>query len=82
MANPSHKVAPRHGLYTAMIGGHSWSRGPRAELRTIRECRAWAEEYGATADYCSIYNAKGVLVGQHSRDTSGSGNRWFRDCWF
>jgi hypothetical protein len=64
--------------YIAEIGGSSWARGPRLECATIREARKTAEEYGTTADYCYIYNAKGRLVGSHHRDTSGDGTRWFR----
>jgi hypothetical protein len=64
--------------YTARIGGHSWSRGPEAEFGTIRECRAFAESYGSTADYCTIEDHKGRAVASHRRDTSGDGMRWFR----
>ena len=66
------------GPYTASIGGHSWSRGPEAEFRTVRECRAYAESYGTTADYCTITDNKGRVVASHRRDTSGSGCNWFR----
>jgi hypothetical protein len=64
--------------YTAEIGGSSWSKGPKVEFATIREARAWAEEYGTTADYCLIYNSKGRLVASHRRDQNGNGQNWFR----
>lgn len=66
----------RQGPYTAKLGGNSWSRGPEDEFTTIREARQWAEGYGCTADWCSIYNAGGALIAEHLRDTSS--NRWFR----
>lgn len=68
----------KRGPYVAEVGGHSWSRNPRAEFETVRECRDWAESYGGTADYCSIYDANSVLVGRHRCDPSGRGQRWFR----
>lgn len=68
----------RRGPYTAQIGGQSWSVGPQAEFSTIREARYWAEEYGTTADWCSIYDPQGALVASHRRDTSGCGDRWYR----
>jgi hypothetical protein len=64
-------------LYRAKIGGAAWAEGPTAEFRTIREARAWAEEYGTTADYCLIFDLKGRLVAEHRRDT-GSPGRWYR----
>jgi hypothetical protein len=67
-----------HGPYTAEIGGSSWSRGPKAIFQTIREAREWAEEYGTTADHCSIYDPMGRLVGEHRRDTSAKNPKWFR----
>jgi len=66
------------GPYTARIGGSSWSRGPTDEFATIRECRQYAESYGTTADYCSIYDAKGCKVAEHRRDSNGDGTNWFR----
>lgn len=68
----------RRGPYTAEIGGASWAQGPRAEFATIREARAWAEEYGTTADRCVIRDAKGREVARHCRDRNGDGTRWFR----
>jgi hypothetical protein len=64
------------GPYTAEIGGGSWAQGPVQQFATIREARAWAEEYGSTADRCTITDAKGRKVGEHRRD--GSSGRWFR----
>lgn len=66
--------------YRAEIGGASWSQGPVAFFDTIREARAWAEEYGTTADICVISNARnGVVVARHLRDTSKShAARWYK----
>ncbi len=64
------------GPYTAQIGGSSWSLGPSAEFPTIRACRGWAEEYGDTADYCTITDAKGNIVGSHRLNPNAPG------CWF
>ena len=72
-----HEMETKMTRYTAQIGGSSWSHGPKAEFKTIREARAWAEEYGATADWCTIYDLKGRAVAQHRRDTSGTGQNWF-----
>ena len=66
------------GPYIAKIGGSSWAQGPEAALPTIRGCRAWAEGYGTTADWCTITDAKGRVVGEYRRDTGGTGTRWFR----
>ena len=66
------------GPYTAAIGGSGWSRGPRAEFRTIREAREFAEGYGTTADWCRIEDHAGREVASHRRDSSGDGSRWFR----
>jgi hypothetical protein len=63
--------------YTATIGGSSWHTGPVAEFPTIRACRAWAEEYGTTADYCTITDAKGREVASHRRDPNAPGG-WYR----
>ncbi|CAB4144323.1 hypothetical protein UFOVP469_24 [uncultured Caudovirales phage] len=64
--------------YTAHVGGRSWSVGPTAEYPTITDCRKWAEEYGTTADWCSITDSKGREVGSPRRDSNGDGTRWYR----
>jgi hypothetical protein len=64
--------------YTAKITGSQWSRGPQAEFNTIRECREWAEGYGALGDNCLIYDNTGKLVAQHSRDRNSTGTDWFK----
>lgn len=64
--------------YTARVSGHSWSVGPTAEFPTITACRKWAEEYGTTADWCSIEDSKGREVACHRRDSSKDGTRWYR----
>lgn len=66
------------GPYTAELFGSSWSIGPRSQFATVRECRRWAEEHGATADSCTIYDASGRAVARHVRDRNGDGLRWFR----
>lgn len=66
------------GPFIAEIGGSSWQQGPQAEFPTIRECRAWAEEYGTTADSCVIMDRHGAVVARHQRDPNGDGTRWFR----
>jgi hypothetical protein len=66
------------GPYTAIIGGTSWSQGPTGEFDTVRACRAWAEEYGTTADHCKLLDRHGNCVAEHRRDPSGDGTRWFR----
>ena len=64
--------------YTAEITGNSWSQGPVAEFPTITAARKWAEEYGTTADCCTITDAKGREVANHRRDSNGDGTRWYR----
>ena len=49
-------------LYRAEIGGHSWKQGPTADFASIQEARCWAEEYGTTADWCTIKDTKGRIV--------------------
>ena len=61
--------------YTAEISGSSWSRGPVAEFATIKAARRWAEEYGSTADACTIRNRRGRTVALHRRDPSR--DRWY-----
>jgi hypothetical protein len=63
--------------YIAEITGSSWRQGPVAEFTTITAARRWAEEYGTTADSCTIRDTKGREVALHRRDTSGDGMRWF-----
>ena len=62
------------GPYTAEIGGSSWNWGPTAEFATIREARSWAEEYGSSADWCTIKDKAGRVVASH-RQSNGN---WFR----
>jgi hypothetical protein len=62
--------------YTAEIGGHSWARGPKAQFNTLAECREWAEEYGTTADWCSVEDAKGRPVVAYWRYRNST--EWFR----
>lgn len=69
------------GYYKAEVGGASWSAGPAATFRTVRECRQFAESFGTTADWCTILDWKGRKVGEHRRDTSGCGTDWFRVAW-
>ena len=64
--------------YRAEISGSSWAMGPVASFATMREARAWAEEYGSTADSCSIYDNRGNLVALHKRDSRADGTAWFR----
>lgn len=64
--------------YTATISGSTWSQGPVAEFSTITACRQWAEEYGTTADSCTITDATGREVASHRRDSNGDGTRWYR----
>jgi hypothetical protein len=64
--------------YTAELSGSSWRQGPIAEFATITAARRWAEEYGTTADVCTIRDAKGREVALHCRDMNGNGLRWFR----
>ena len=60
--------------YHAEIGGHSWSRGPRATFGSIAECGEWAEEYGDTADWCRVTNADGQERATFRRGPEG----WYR----
>ncbi len=63
--------------YTAEMFGSQWATGPVATFNRIRDARAWAEEYGTTADRCVIYcNRKRVAV--HARNKQGSGTGWYR----
>ncbi len=55
----------------------SWAEGPAASFATIREARQWAEEFGTTADRCTITD-RGRAVVEHRRDTNGDGTRWYR----
>lgn len=64
--------------YTAEIFGSSWRQGPICEFDTITAARRWAEEYGTTADGCTIHDRQGRQIAAHRRDTSGDGTRWFR----
>lgn len=64
------------GLYKADVFGPS-GRVRSVELRTVSECRAFAEEFGTTADWCIIYDWKGRQVGEHRRGVRG----WYRAPW-
>jgi hypothetical protein len=48
------------------------------QFPSIRECRAYAESYGDTADWCEISDAQGRVVASHRRDKNSDGMRWFR----
>jgi len=65
------------GPYVAHVGGDSSIFTP-IQFATIRECRAHAESYGRLADWCEIKDARGRVIGRHSRDKNGDGSRWFR----
>jgi len=60
--------------YTAEIGGAAWAQGPVATFATITAARAWAEEYGAAADWCIITDNKGKAIASHRRQ----GDDWYR----
>jgi len=64
------------GPYTAELSGSSWAQGPVQIFATIRGARAWAEEYGDTAEGCRISDRKGNLVAYHRREPSSG--TWFR----
>jgi hypothetical protein len=65
--------------YEAEICGSSFGYPhPQVNVSTLRECRAWAESYGTTADYCLVFDSHRRLVARYQRDTSGAGTRWFR----
>jgi hypothetical protein len=67
------------GPYIAYMGGSSWKIGPHAEFPTIRDCRAYAESYGTTADWCIVVPVKGAdKVAEFKRDTSKDGTCWYR----
>jgi|KBSMisStaDraftv2_1062788.scaffolds.fasta_scaffold03160_20 hypothetical protein len=63
--------------FTAELFGPSWAQAPVSKFSTIQECRNWAEEYGTTANACTIRNNKGRVVGRHVRDPHDNGLRWF-----
>ena len=63
------------GPYTAELFGPSWA-GNVQTFRTIREARAWAEEYGDTVDRCCIIASNGTMVAEYRRAASSGG--WFR----
>ena len=63
--------------YTATISGSSWSRGPVAQFASIDECRDWAEEYGTTADRCTVTDHDGDIVALFMRNPNGNGTEWF-----
>ena len=62
--------------YTAELFGSSWAQGPVQQFPTITAARKWAEEYGTTADWCRISDAKGNLIAGHRREPSSG--TWFR----
>ena len=62
-------------MYTAYIDTNT--SGIAQVFVTIREARAYAEEFGNTASVCRIYKGN-KKVAEHRRDTSGDGMRWFK----
>lgn len=64
--------------YHAKLYGSGWASGPEQDFDTITAARKWAEEYGTTADSCTIKDKAGRVVAEHRRDMSGNGERWFR----
>lgn len=69
---------PATQKYRAEVFGSAWSRGPTLRTDTITAARAWAEEYGTTADRCVITDRAGNVVAEHRRDPNGDGTRWFK----
>lgn len=65
------------GPYIAHVGGARSMFAP-IQFPSIRECRAYAESYGDTADWCEISDAQGRVVASHRRDKNSDGMRWFR----
>jgi hypothetical protein len=78
VCHPNRHRQTRRRLYTAEMGGARMASGPIATFPTIRKCRMWAEEYGQTADRCTITDTYGRVVALHRRDNSGDGTRWYR----
>jgi len=62
--------------YTAEVGGRNWTSVPPVTVASIDAARAYAEEYGTTADWCVIRDVTGLVVATHVRDQSGRGLDW------
>lgn len=67
-------------LGSVTFKGKVVGRGAVRYFRTIRECRAWAETLGTSADRCDIYKCFGrkgdILKGVHER--SAADGKWHR----
>lgn len=64
--------------YTAEVGAKSIGAAP-VPFNTLRECRAHAESYGTTADWCVVRSAKtGRQKAAYRRCQSGNGLRWYK----
>lgn len=70
-------MTPSATKYTAQIDGSSWAKGPTATFASISEAQAWAEEFGSTADCCSIYQGE-RLVALYVRSINGNGHYWYK----
>jgi hypothetical protein len=63
------------GPYTATVSDSGGDWAESKEFPTMRQCRAWAEEFGQRTDRCVIRDAKGRTVGLHVRRTCS--NEWY-----
>jgi hypothetical protein len=66
--------APR-GPFTARLSGARIVSMPEVTFNTVAECRRWAEDHGAEADRCTIFDVDGRPVAAHERDRAAP--HWF-----
>lgn len=61
------------GPYTVRVSAHH-TTGPKVLIRTMAEARAYAGEYGETADQMTVWDRDGEMAATYVRE----GLRWVR----
>jgi len=71
---------PRHDRspYRAVMFAWPNTQGPEATFRTIRECGAWAEDFGTAWDRCVVRDREYRKVAEFRRDLRCVVPSWFR----
>jgi hypothetical protein len=67
----------KNSKYIATVGGHSM-RAVDYPVATITAGRRAAEDYGTTADWCTIKTRAGKIVASHVRSNEGNGQSWYK----
>lgn len=63
--------------YVAHLYAHGLAGKACIDFASIDAARQWAENYGTTADSCTITDELGEVVMELRRSTEGDGTTWY-----